>query len=234
MPQNNAAFDAAKKAILSLVLLVPAPSIGVLSAMVFFPDTTFGKGIFAFSKVWLLGLPLLWYLWVDKGKVSVSPVRKGGFGFGVLSGLMISAIILVVYVLLGDYFLDKHLLAEKIRAIGLGSLTIYAGGAVYWICVNSVLEEYVWRWFVVKQSRAFCMPIAAVLVSALCFTIHHTIAMKVFMPWTATVVCSAGIFIGGALWSWIYVKYESIWPGYVSHAIVDLCVFGIGAVMLFD
>lgn len=233
MTQNNTAYPSLKEAILSLLLLVPAPSVGVLAGMVFFPDTAMGKGIFAFSKVWLLGFPLLWYLWIDKGRMSLSPPRKGGFGFGVLSGLMISAIILAVYVLLGDYFLDKSLLTEKIRAIGLADITAYAGGAVYWICVNSVLEEYVWRWFVVKQSRALCMPKTAVVVSALCFTLHHIIALKVFMPWTATVVCSAGIFIGGALWSWVYVRYESIWPGYVSHAIVDLCVFGIGAAMLF-
>ena len=156
MTQNNTAYPSLKKAILSLLLLVPAPSIGVLAGMVIFPDTALGKGIFAFSKVWLLGFPLLWYLWIDKGRLSLSPPRKGGFGFGVLSGLMISAIILAVYVLLGDSFLDKSLLTEKIRAIGLAGITAYAGGAVYWICVNSVLEEYVWRWFVVKQSRALC------------------------------------------------------------------------------
>lgn len=233
MTQNNSTASSMRKAVLSLALLVPAPSVGVLAAMVLFPDTAMGKGIFAFSKIWLFGLPLLWYFGVDKGRLSVSAPRKGGFGFGIVSGVLISGIILAAYVLLGDLFLDKGMLQKKMQAIGLADIAAYAGGAVYWIGVNSVLEEYVWRWFVVKQSRELFMPSRAVFFSAACFTLHHSIALKVFMPWPATLICSAGIFAGGAVWSWIYMKYESIWPGYVSHAIVDLCIFGIGAVMLF-
>jgi membrane protease YdiL (CAAX protease family) len=31
----------------------------------------------------------------------------------------------------------------------------------------------------------------------------------------------------------MYIKYRSIWPGYVSHALVDLCIFGLGAYIVF-
>ncbi len=218
---------------MSLVLLVPMPSIGVLSAMVFFPDMALGKAIFTISKAGLLVLPLAWYLWVDKGKVSLSLPRRGGFGVAVMSGSILSAVIIAAYWMLGDYFLDKTMLREKIQTIGLADWWAYTAGAVYWIGVNSVLEEYVWRWFVVRQSGRLFKPLMAVIVSALCFTLHHTIALKVLMPWTATLLCSFGVFFGGAIWSWLYVRYQSIWPGYVSHAIVDLCIFGIGAAMLF-
>ena len=77
-------------------------------------------------------------------------------------------------------------------------------------------------------------PKLAVAISAACFTLHHAIALSTFMDPVANIVCSAGIFIGGALWSWMVVKYESIWPGYVSHAIVDLAVFALGAWMVFN
>ena len=53
------------------------------------------------------------------------------------------------------------------------------------------------------------------------------------MGTAATALCSFGIFLGGAIWSGLYVKYRSIWPCYLSHAIVDLCVFAIGAWMMF-
>ena len=221
------------KALLSLLLLVPAPSIGVLCGMVLFPDALLGKAIFAFSKLWLFGLPVLWYLFVDKAKFSLSPARKGGFGFGLLSGCIITGIILAGYLLLGKAVLDKAAMVEKMADIGLSSPAVYLAGAAYWICVNSVLEEYVWRWFVVRQCEGLFKPLIAVIASALFFTLHHTIAMSAFMPPTATIVCSLGIFIGGALWSWMYVKYESIWPGYLSHAIVDLCIFALGAWMIF-
>ena len=201
--------------------------------MVLWPESAVGKGIFAFSKVWLFGLPVVWYLLVDKGNWSLSAARKGGFGFGVLSGLIISGIILGAYFLLGGIFLDRAFMVEKMKEIGLDRPVMYIGGAAYWICVNSVLEEYVWRWFVVRQCETLMKPMAAVIASAVFFTLHHAVAMHTFMPPTATIVCSLGIFVGGAVWSWMYVRYESIWPGYVSHAIVDLCIFALGAWMIF-
>ena len=42
-----------------------------------------------------------------------------------------------------------------------------------------------------------------------------------------------GIFIGGTVWSGLYLRYRSIWPGYASHAIVDVAVFGIGWWVIF-
>jgi len=221
------------KALLSLLLLVPASSVGVLCGMVFFSDTPLGKAIFAFSKIWLFGLPVLWYLFIDRAKPSLSPACKGGFGFGVLSGLIISGIILAAYFLLGGTFLDKAFLVEKMNEIGLSNPAVYIAGAAYWIGINSVLEEYVWRWFVVKQCENLFKPLIAVIASAVFFTLHHAIAMNTFMPSTATAICSLGIFIGGGVWSWMYVKYESIWPGYLSHAIVDLCIFALGAWIIF-
>ena len=221
------------KALLSLGLLVPAASLGVLAGMLLWPDTVLGKAVFGLSKVWLFGLPAMWYLLIEGGRFSLSPARKGGFGFGVISGLAISGVIAGAYGLLGGRFLDQAVLADKIKAVGLDHPAVYIAGAAYWICINSVLEEYVWRWFVVRQCEKLVKPVAAAVLSALFFTVHHVAAMKAYMPWAATIVCSTGVFIGGALWSWMYIKYESVWPGYVSHAIVDLCIFVIGFGMVF-
>ena len=221
------------KALLSLLLLVPAPSIGVLAGMVLWPDTVVGKGVFMLSKVWLFALPIVWYKFVDKAKLSTSPVRKGGLVFGLLSGVGISIAITAAYLTMGGVFIKDGQLSSKMAEIGLGRPLVYLGGAVYWICVNSVLEEYVWRWFVTMQCKRLVKPLAAVVVSAVCFTLHHAIALSTFMPGAGAAVCSAGIFIGGALWSWMYVRYGSVWPGYVSHAIVDIAVFGIGAWEVF-
>lgn len=221
------------KALLALLLLVPAPTIGVVAGMILWPESALGKGIFMLSKLWLFALPVLWYKFIDKAKLSLSPARKGGFGFGLLSGGIITAIIVAAYLLLGPVFLKAGDLAAKMAEIGLDNPWAYAGGALYWICINSVLEEYVWRWFVTAKCEALLKPKAAVAVSAACFTLHHVVALSTFMPPVAAIVCSAGIFIGGALWSWMVVKYESIWPGYVSHAIVDLAVFALGAWMVF-
>ena len=71
------------------------------------------------------------------------------------------------------------------------------------------------------------------LLSALFFTVHHVIALRVQFDWTLTVLATVGIFIGGGAWSWLYLKYRSIWPSYVSHAIVDVAIFVIGCKLIF-
>ena len=75
--------------------------------------------------------------------------------------------------------------------------------------------------------------IAAVVLSALLFTVHHVIALRAQFGWNVTLLASAGICVGGAAWSWCYLKYRSIWPGYVSHLVVDATVFVIGWKLIF-
>ncbi len=218
---------------LALLLLVPAPSLGVVAGMIVWPGSPPGRIGFALAKLWILALPLVWRLCVERKPVSLSPARRGGFGVGVASGLLISALIAGGYLWLGDRFLDRALFVEKLTETGLGDWRLYVAGAVYWVVVNAVLEEYVWRWFCVAQCARMWRRQVAVVVSAACFTLHHSVALSVYVPPMAVVLCSIGVFLGGLIWSAMYLRYRSIWPGYVSHAIVDVAVFGIGAWLLF-
>ena len=220
-------------AVAALALLVPAPTIGVMAGMYLAPDSVVGIGLFAFLKLWILALPLVWRLVVDRERLSWSPVRKGGMGFGLALGLGISVLIVTGYLFFGRRLIDPAMMREMLKGVGLGSPAVYIGAATYWILVNSVLEEYVWRWFVVSRLRAFMPAAAAVVVSALAFTIHHIFAMSLYFDVIVVAAGAFGIFIGGAVWSWCYIRYESIWPGYLSHAVVDLAVFGIGYHILF-
>jgi membrane protease YdiL (CAAX protease family) len=222
-----------RKAAAALLLLVPAPSLGVLAAMVSFPNSPTGVILFAASKVWLFAFPVVWHRFVDAGSFSLSPARKGGFGVGFLSGALISLAILLAYTSLGPGLIDASFLVGKMKDIGLASWPTYAGFAAYWIAVNSVLEEYVWRWFVYRQCETLLKPAAAVPCAALFFTLHHIFALHVYLGAAAVAFCSAGIFIGGAFWSFMYRRFQSIWPGYLSHALVDFCIFAVGAFIIF-
>ena len=220
--------------LLALLLLVPAPSIGVIAAMVWFQGTLLGQGIFMASKVWLVLLPVIWWRWVDRQPLSGSTPKQGGFVVGAILGLAISAVILGGYFLLGQYWID----AEQVRLIiyknGLNSPLIYLAGAIYWITLNSILEEYVWRWFVFEKCKQWVGGLGAVFASALFFTIHHSLALTFQQfDWRIIVLGSLGVFVGGVVWSGLYFKYKSIWPGYLSHAIVDIPIFVIGWILTF-
>jgi len=152
---------------------------------------------------------------------------------GAVSGVCISAAIAVVYITLGGRLIDLSFMRERIAAVGLANAGAYTLAALYWIGINSILEEYVWRWFVFKKCEiVFGRPLA-VFTSAMFFTLHHIVAMNVYLDGAALVLCAAGVFTGGVVWSHMYFRFRSIWPGYVSHAIVDLCIFLIGAHIMF-
>lgn len=219
---------------MGLLLLVPAPGIGVLAGMVFLPDAAIGKLVFAASKFWILLVPLFWIAFVEKGGFSLSKPKQGGFGVAAGLGVLMSVLIVGTYALFGEILIDPAGIKQMAAEVGLDNRYVYLGGAAYWILVNSVLEEYVWRWFVVKQCSAFTHKWGAIALSAGCFTIHHIIAMKVYFSWPVTLIASTGIFIGGATWSWCYLKHRSIWPGYLSHAIADAAVFAIGYILIFQ
>ena len=222
------------RAFVALLLLVPAPSLGVACGMIWFPNSGLGTILFGIAKVWLLGMPLAWLLLVDRDRIGFSPMRRGGVWPGLATGLGISATILGAYLFMGDLLIDRDFVVARLTEVGLAVPARYVIGAAYWITINSLLEEYVWRWFCVRKCEALMPAWAAIAVSALCFTLHHIVAMQVYFSPVAVAICATGIFIGGAVWSALYIRYRSIWPAYLSHAIVDLCVFGIGAWILFS
>jgi len=218
---------------LALLLLIPAPSIGVIFGMILLPDQILGRVLFFGAKVWLLMLPLLWHRFVDRGPLSLSKPTYGGFGVAGGLGLAISVFIGLAYFTIGRRLIDPQAIKEMASQTGLNNLRVYLVGSIYWITLNSVLEEYVWRWFVVEKCSRLMSPNRAVVASALGFTLHHVIALQIFLSGPVTALCALGIFIGGAIWSWCYLRYRSIWPGYLSHAIVDLAVFSLGYILIF-
>ena len=39
--------------------------------------------------------------------------------------------------------------------------------------------------------------------------------------------------LGGAVWAWIYHRSGSVWPCWLSHALVDVGVMAVGFDMVF-
>jgi len=212
----------------ALAVLLPAPSLGAWIGLILLPGHPVGRVLFFLSKAWLVVLPILWRLRIERRPLSWSPPRHGGFGLGALLGVAAAGLIGLVYGGLGPALLDPDAFRAMGASTGLAQWPVYLVGALYWISVNSVLEEMVWRWFVVERFEALGLGAGSVPASAAGFTIHHIVAMRVYCDWPATLFCAAGVFVGGALWSALYRRTRSIWPGYLSHAIVDVAVFVLG------
>ena len=221
-----------KKALIALALLIPVPSISSWMAMVA-AEGPVGQTVFIAGKLWMLLLPVTWLMLVDRKRPSIPWPRRDGMAAACITGVLIFVTIAMGYWFFGRDWIDVAFMQEKIKEVGLGTPLRYILGAIGWILFNSLMEEYVWRWFVVTRCETLMRRWAAVAVSGLLFTLHHVIALDVYFDWRVTVLGSVGVFIGGATWSWLYLRYRNIWAAYVSHVFADVIIFAIGWHLVF-
>ncbi|MHC4383765.1 MAG: lysostaphin resistance A-like protein [Planctomycetota bacterium] len=197
-----------RRALLALALLVPVPSLGTLMGMVV-AEGTVGQIVYGTSKVYIWLFPVAWLVLVEKRRPVFPLPSKRGMLAACSTGGAIVVVIAAAYWLLGGW------IADDLEAM------------------NSLLEEYVWRWFVATHCELLMRRWLAVTTAGLLFTLHHIIALDVYFGWRIVVLGSVGVFIGGTTWSWLYLRYRNIWAAYVSHVFADVIIFAIGWKLLF-
>tara|TARA_B110000444_G_scaffold152996_1_gene143155 strand:+ start:651 stop:1277 length:627 start_codon:yes stop_codon:yes gene_type:complete len=197
-------------------------------------DEFYSQLFFLSCKLWIFVIPTVWYIYIDKNSISKNLPSKDGLRMGLLTGLVMSMIIIITWYVF-ESSLDIEQMKNTLQSKGLSNINLYILGMFYWIFINSLLEEYVFRWFITTKSvLIFQNDIAAIIFSALLFTLHHSIALHLFgFIWWQTILASFGLLSAAAIWSWLYIRYRSIWVCWLSHAICDIAVFGIGFIILF-
>ena len=220
-------------ALVALLLFVPAFSIGVVMSLFVAPGII-GNSIFTVMKVWAVAFPLAWTIKHNPQALRLPKFTrqevKAGLGWGIL---MFGAIILA-YFLIGRQIIDLTAIRAKAIEVGITSPGLYLAGCVYWSFINSFIEECTWRGFVVSRCKVLVPEAIAVILAALFFTTHHSIALYGYThSWSIVLLGSLGVFIAGIVWGWCYSYYRSIAPGYISHILADLAIALVGYQLLF-
>ena len=78
-------------------------------------------------------------------------------------------------------------------------------------------EEIFWRGMVQRVISVKTGAIWGWLAAALIYAAVHL--------WAANFVLFMAALICGLFWGWIYMKFGTLWPGIVSHAVWDLLIF---------
>lgn len=134
---------------------------------------------------------------------------------------------MIAWPLIGETAIDAAALRDLLHKNGLSSAARFFLAAA-WIClVNSLLEEYAFRWFITSRIEVVT-PRGAVVLSGLAFTAHHLIILFALLPSAMAGIAGSGVFIGGLAWSWLYRRCGSVWPGWISHILVDVAIMGVG------
>ena len=223
-----------QNSVIPLALVAFVPTISILFTLTYNDDEFTSQIFFIICKLWILLAPAYWYLRVEKNSPSMSLPSRDGMAVGGISGIIMSIIIIVMWLLFGDT-LDTDSMISELESTGLTKIRMYIAGMIYWIFLNSLLEEYVFRWFVtIKSIELLGSEDRAIIFSAILFTLHHAIALHYFgFVWWQIAMACFGLLSASAIWSWLYVRYRSVWVCWFSHAICDVAVFGLGYLIIF-
>jgi uncharacterized protein len=119
------------------------------------------------------------------------------------------------------------------KAGQLGILDHYWAFALFLSLVNSLVEEYYWRWFLFGRLRLVLPRWPAHLVAAAAFAAHHAVVTTQFLPLGWGLAAAAAVALGGLIMSLLYERQGTVAGAWVCHLLVDLGIMGIGYKLLF-
>lgn len=223
------------KSLLPILLVGFIPSISVIFGIKIIENEFHSQIFFVICKLWIFIIPTVWFFYVEKNIFSRELPSRRGLEMGTATGLIMSIIIILTWIVFEDS-INLEEMIDTLNSKGLSDVNLYVMGMIYWVFINSLLEEYVFRWFITtKASVLFGNNSFAIFFSALMFTLHHSLALHFFgFIWWQTIIASFGLLSAAAIWSWLYLQYRSIWVCWLSHAICDVVVFSIGYQILFN
>ncbi len=221
-----------RRAALALLLVVPIPGLATWFGLVGAPGPV-GRVVFLLAKVWVLAVPALFSSRVERRRLGWPRPVSDGMALALASGAAMAVAILGYYTLLPDRADLLRSVGPVVRSAGLDSPARYLALAVYWTLLNSLYEEYVWRWFVTRHAVTLLGGPRGVLFAALLFTVHHYVALSAFVGPGLTWTACGGVFVAACAWSWLYTASRNVWAPYVSHVFADAAVFAIGYDILF-
>src|SRR5262249_6160472 len=153
------------------------------------------------AKIIQFGFPLVWVGLVCRQPLRWPKFNTRGLPQGIGFGLAIAAGIFALYFgyfrAAGTFATAGNKMLKELSGIGVTSPAIYAGVAIFYSLLHSLLEEYYWRWFVFGRLRDSLssreragvsgsgpdenaptrMTVLAILISSLAFMCHHVVVL---------------------------------------------------------
>lgn len=225
-----------KRNSLRTALTVPAICLPLISSFfyfVWFPGSTFGNSFYVGVKIFMVIWPFIAVHFILKEKFNEStanPVdhKTGmivGAGFGVLTVAVMFA--LMKFSPLGDLIYgNSDRIGQRINDLGIANH--YLLFALFVSILHAALEEFYWRYFVYGQLRRLMSVPAAVIVAGIGFAAHHIVVLSQFVSIVPAVFLGLLVGVGGAVWSVIYQRYNSLRGAWFSHMIIDFGLMWIG------
>ncbi len=189
--------------------------------------------LYPLSKVILLILPFA--VWRFREQAWSAGMSRMGLGRpswrGLASGALLGGVIWAAFVI---FFADLDGDGIRHKLLSLGILDHYWSVSFFILAINSALEEWFWRGFLLDEFKnRVKQPAVIVGLGGLFFGFHHYFTLLPYFPLDLTIFFTFATMVAGALWSWHRLCGWSLADCYVSHLAADLAVLVIGATLLF-
>jgi membrane protease YdiL (CAAX protease family) len=197
---------------------------------------------FALGKIIQFLFPVIYVFCFNRRQIGVPRPTWRGMPIGVGFALAVGVSVYVVY-----YFWVRHIpsvteitprmIFNRLQQFGRDTPPGFLMLAFFICGLHSLWEEYYWRWFVFGWMRRYVPMAAAVGMSSVAFMLHHVIILGVYFPgnfWTLALPFSLCVAVGGGVWAWLYQYGGSLYAPWLSHALIDAAIMGVGYWMLSD
>ena len=171
------------------------------------------SGLMAYAA-WVMGTRIYGWTAIETGLVFNG---WSWLGRWVLIGLAASGLLLVVGLYAGVFLSGGVPEARSWVEVYLSKLSMYSARSIFWMTVIVLAipigEEIFFRMFLFRFLKTFMNGVVAVLVVAAVFMLGHLSG-----AWYRDAVY-AGLSL---LWSWLYIRSGSLYPGMIVHMLVNL------------
>jgi len=145
----------------------------------------------------------------------------------ILQGILIGAVFFIGIIIFFDFvhfnFLDKKHINNILNSLGFSS-NIFIYFAIYFILINSVLEELFWRGYLYYQfGKSIRIPFSSVIISFFFIQYHFFVIGLIFSVQVAFVFIPV-IFIVSVIWCYLRHINSNIYAPLISHIMADMAL----------
>lgn len=142
-------------------------------------------------------------------------------------GIIIYIVGIISYLILRNFFdftkLTNSLLVDQHLTRGQ-----FIFVALYISFINSLLEEFIFRFISFIKLKEFCDLKLAYVFSAFMFSIYHAGMIGMSFPLSLTLLCLVALFILGILFNYVDDKDNNIYNSWFVHMFCDFAVMTVG------
>jgi len=179
---------------------------------------------------WLTG-KTFWQSFIEPIVPDSPPAWRWSLQVGLLCGVAGAGIIIVAFIGLQQVLALEAILASLLQSFRVRR-EVYLAVALAIIVVNPFLEEYFWRGFIFRWLTARAASPRAqrvfLILTGLFFALHHTLIIRGWFNWWQFILSTFFLALAGMLFNWMYQRSGSIIASWITHALADLAIVGIG------